>query len=233
MERAFIQKHSERTLMPGEATSASSVGTYGLIEAAEYLRIPCSTVFNWTKKNKLILMPTCDRLSFLNLVELHVLKGMRIWHNVPLQRIRSAIDHMRERFGSNHPLAAFKFDTDGIDLFLEQAGSFINVSRHGQLAFKSLLGTYTRRIEWDKSGLANQFFPFVVDETENEPRTIVLNPRISFGRPVIVGTGISTAVIAGRFNARDSVPNLAEEYGLKAEQIEEAIRWESRPKRAA
>lgn len=232
-EEIFIQERFN-TELSGIVASPSSVGTYGLIEASEYLRLPYNTVSNWTKKHKLVLMPECHRLSFFNLVELHVLKGMRIRHRVPLQRIRRAIEHVRERFASEHPLAEYRFETDGIDLFLEHAGDYINVSRHGQLGIKGVLSTYIHRIDWDnKSGLANQLFPFVVNESEKEPRAIVLNPRISFGRPVIFGTGISTAVIAGRFNARDSVPDLAEEYGLKEAQIEEAIRWESRPKRAA
>ena len=53
-------------------------------------------------------------------------------------------------------------------------------------------------------------------------------PRVGFGKPVIAGTGISTAVIASRFNARESVPDLAKEYGLDERQVEEAIRWETR-----
>jgi uncharacterized protein (DUF433 family) len=83
------------------------------------------------------------------------------------------------------------------------------------------------RIVRDENGL--RFFPFVVGKGQNEPRTILMTPTVSFGKPVISGTGISTAVIASRFNARESITDLADEYGLKANQIEEAIRWESRP----
>jgi uncharacterized protein (DUF433 family) len=35
-----------------------------------------------------------------------------------------------------------------------------------------------------------------------------------------------TAIIASRFNARESILSLAEEYGCTPQQIEEAIRWE-------
>jgi uncharacterized protein (DUF433 family) len=56
----------------------------------------------------------------------------------------------------------------------------------------------------------------------------MINPSLGFGKPVVAGTGISTAVIASRFNARESVPDLAKEYGLEPKQIEEAIRWETR-----
>jgi uncharacterized protein (DUF433 family) len=83
------------------------------------------------------------------------------------------------------------------------------------------------RIEREPNGIF-QFFPFVRERSAKEPKLIVINPAIGFGKPVIAGTGISTAVIASRFNARESMPALAEEYGLEERQIEEAIRWETR-----
>jgi Protein of unknown function (DUF433) len=43
---------------------------------------------------------------------------------------------------------------------------------------------------------------------------------VGFGKPVIAGTGISTAVVASRFNARESIDDLASEYGVKPRQIE-------------
>ena len=51
---------------------------------------------------------------------------------------------------------------------------------------------------------------------------------VGFGKPVIAGTAISTAIIASRFNARESITGLAEEYGCTPQQIEEAIRGEQR-----
>jgi uncharacterized protein (DUF433 family) len=71
-----------------------------------------------------------------------------------------------------------------------------------------------------------RFFPFVREPRPSEPKTIEINPMVGFGKPVIAGTGISTAIIASRFNARESVNSLAEEYGCTSQQIEEAIRWE-------
>jgi uncharacterized protein (DUF433 family) len=84
---------------------------------------------------------------------------------------------------------------------------------------------HLERVEVDPKGLFH-FFPFVVEPKPSEPRTIEINPLIGFGKPVITGTGISTAIIASRFNARESVPDLAAEYGCTLQQIEEAIRWE-------
>jgi uncharacterized protein (DUF433 family) len=71
-----------------------------------------------------------------------------------------------------------------------------------------------------------QFFPFIVAEDAYEPRTIQMSPNIAFGRPVLAKTGIATDVIAGRFRARDSISDLAEEYGVSTALIEDAVRWE-------
>jgi uncharacterized protein (DUF433 family) len=43
----------------------------------------------------------------------------------------------------------------------------------------------------------------------------------------LTGTGVSTALIAGRFASRDSIIDLASEYGVNPSSIEDAIRWEA------
>jgi uncharacterized protein (DUF433 family) len=107
--------------------------------------------------------------------------------------------------------------------------SILNVSRRnnfGQYEMPQIVDTFLERIEYDKN--TYRFYPFVREMSAKEPKLIVINPKVGFGKPVIAGTGLSTAVIASRFNARDSIPDLAQEYGLSAAQIEEAIRWETR-----
>jgi uncharacterized protein (DUF433 family) len=211
----------------------SEVPTYGLVEAAEYLRLPHRTVATWTGENGIIRQADHNRLSFVNLVELHVLKGMRKVHGVPMQRIRRALEHVRERYPTPHPLADTEFETDGVDIFIRELDEYINVSRHGQQAFKCIVSTYLKRIGRDPKGLPVLLYPFVLDDSDSEPKLISINPRVSFGKPVIAGTGISTAVIAGRFNARESISQLAEEYDRTEAEIEEAVRWESRQQSAA
>jgi uncharacterized protein (DUF433 family) len=84
---------------------------------------------------------------------------------------------------------------------------------------------HLQRVEADSSGLF-RFFPFVLELKSSEPTLIEINPMVGFGKPVIAGTGISTAIILSRFNAREPMSELAEEYGCTPQQIEEAIRWE-------
>ena len=55
---------------------------------------------------------------------------------------------------------------------------------------------------------------------------IVIDPRLSAGRPVIAGTGLATELIAERYKAGESITVLARDYGRENSEIEEAVRCE-------
>ncbi len=108
----------------------------------------------------------------------------------------------------------------------------VNLSKGGQLTLKEIMDVYLQRVVWDADGLV-KYYPFVYKERPNEPKIISMTPMISFGKSVIDGTGISTAVIASRFAAREDPKALAQEYGRSEEEIWEAIRWEGEYRKAA
>lgn len=83
-----------------------------------------------------------------------------------------------------------------------------------------------KRIERNSVGAAIRLYPFTRKREMDEPRFIVIDPAVSFGRPVLAGTGVPTGAIAERYKAGESVPQLAADYGLSSEEIEEAIRCE-------
>ena len=191
-----------------------------------------------TRTPPLICAADPDRhlLSFANLLELHVLRGIRRDHDVQMRRIRQALETLAKSFPSAHPLIDREMETDGVDIFTEQYGSLINLSQHGQLAMKAVFEAHLKRIERDAKGSPVRFFPFTrwlsasasrsVALTE-QPKFIAIDPRIAFGRPVIAGTRIPTAEVAERFNAGDLITDIAADYECPASQIEEAIRWET------
>jgi uncharacterized protein (DUF433 family) len=53
-----------------------------------------------------------------------------------------------------------------------------------------------------------------------------MDPYVSFGRPVLAGTGITTAIIAERYKAGESIEELARDYDRVPHDIQEAIRCE-------
>jgi hypothetical protein len=83
-------------------------------------------------------------LPFINLIEAHVLGAIRRKHRVDMPVVRRAIEYLKKEFGSSHPLADHKFETDGVDLFIERYGQFMSVSQGGQLAVRELLQAHLR-----------------------------------------------------------------------------------------
>lgn len=213
---------------------------YGIAEASHYLRIPVATLRSWVRGRHypteagrkyfrpVLSLPDRDlgSLSFVNLVEAHVLDAIRRKYRIPLPKVRSAVDYVQKRFGSKHPLAEQKFDTDGVDLFVSRFEDLISASESGQLAMRELIKARLRRIEHDASGLAARLYPFTRQNGFDQPRFVVIDPLISFGRPTITGTGITTSILAERYKAGDSMDALAEDYGCERAQVEEAVRCE-------
>ncbi|NET31205.1 MAG: DUF433 domain-containing protein [Cyanothece sp. SIO1E1] len=214
--------------------------TYPVFEAAHYLSIPVVTLRAWifgrsysAKVGKqfsepLIELPDANikQLSFTNLVEAHVLRGIRSTHHIPLEKVRVALDYVKRQFHTSHPLARIEFQTDGADLFIESVGRLINTSQSGQLLMRATFNSLLKRIELDEAGLAAKLFPFTRANEEDAPKTVVIDPRISFGRPVLVATEVPTAVLAERYQAGQSIDELAQEYDCDRLLIEEAIRCE-------
>ena len=206
------------------------IGTYGLSEAASYLRLPPATLRRWVTGAQpgapLIALPDPQSavLSFTNLVEAHVLSALRRVHGIRFSAIREAVQYVTGKLDQPHPLARTELVTDGVDLFVEHLDGLVNVSRRGQFAMREVLNIHLRRVERDAGGLAIRLYPFTRTPPVDGPRVIVIDPRISFGRPTVAGTGVPTDVLLSRYRAGESVDELADDYGCARESIEEVLR---------
>jgi uncharacterized protein (DUF433 family) len=205
---------------------------YGLSEAALYLRVPIKTLEYWSfgRDRHSPMIQVAGKhpraLSFMNLLECHMLAAMKSLYDLRLPKIRRAVAHLNKTSNYRHPLIEEALYTNKVDLLIKELDRLVNISRGGQYAIPEIVGVHLERVEYDQGIF--KFYPFVRERSALEPKLIVINPALGFGKPVVAGTGISTSVIASRFNARESVPDLAKEYGLEEKQIEEAIRWETR-----
>ena len=104
---------------------------YSLTEAAQYLRMAEATLRSWVAGRPypttagqrffrpVIRLPDDGRpaLSFVNMVEAHVLDAIRRQENIPLHKVRTAVAFLERNYHSRHPLAEHQFETDGLDLF--------------------------------------------------------------------------------------------------------------------
>jgi len=210
---------------------------YSPAVAARYVGVPYQTLRYWLLGRgevSSIIEPAEKAplaLSFANLLECHVLNALRTRYRLVLPKVRSALETLKGFAPDRHPLLSAKFRTDGVSLFAGE-GALLNLSQGGQYALREILLSYLERIDWQAKGGA-KFYPFVATKSLDEPKIISITPTIAFGRSVIDGTGISTAVIASRFWAREDPGALAREYSRTEGEILEAIRWEGEYRRAA
>jgi uncharacterized protein (DUF433 family) len=140
---------------------------------------------------------------------------------------------MIQQFDTIHPLVMKRFQTDGVDLFVDEMERLVNVSRSGQLAMRDTLKGLLTRVEWDANGLATRFFPIIeaVPDPKND-KIIFLDPSIRFGKPVIAAKGVPTNIIVELFDAGDSIEDIADEYDCTPLQIETAIYFECQSRAA-
>ena len=207
-------------------------------EAARYLQLPVATLKSWvlgrhypTQTGRKFFAPVIDladkeigALSFYNLVEAHVLSAFRRTHEIELRKIRSALTYVRGQFGSRHPLIDQRFETDGARLFVEKLGVLVDASAQGQIVMETIR-PYFKRLEFSGESVV-RLYPFTRRTIEESPMSVFIDPRYSFGRPSLTQSHVPTAVIFDRYQAGDSVEDLAHDYGCGRLDIEEGLRCE-------
>src|SRR5262245_23734977 len=163
------------------------IPTYSLVEAAHYLQIPLATLESWirgryypTTKGRRHFEPVIVRpdqnlplLSFINLVEAHILDAIRYRHRVPLPKVRDAISYLRQQSGSSHPLADYWFLLKGVDLIVEQGDFLVNATKQGQIEMKEVINAYLHRVSRDPEGAAESLYPYLTrhpDNVEEQPK---------------------------------------------------------------
>lgn len=214
---------------------------YTVSEAAHYLGVSPSTLRSWfagqtytyrgrSRVFRPVIRPAEAHplgLSFSNLVEAYVLTAIRRKHEIGLPTIRRGLELLEKRLGARRPLLSEQFATKGAQLFVERLGEVINLSRDGQVEMTDLILAYLERVERDPRGVPIKLYPFMREQPPRvQPRTVSIDPRVAFGRPVVSGTAIPTAVLAEQFKAGDLPAELAKEYGANEEAVWDAIRCE-------
>lgn len=201
-------------------------------EVAHYIVVPVSTVRYWCLGREQYAslikpaQPSPLLLSFINLVELHVLGAIRRKHRISMPNVRTALKFVEKKMDVSQPLANHRFQTDGVSLFVEHLGQLINASQQGQMGMRAILEDALIRIEWDDRDLPIRLFPYTRKATSKTSKLIVIDPEVCGGRAVIDQTRIAVEVVAERFKAGDSIQDLVSDYGCGPEAIQEAIRCE-------
>ena len=213
---------------------------YSLSQAARYLHIPQTTLRSWMLGRRFPRLegtgfsepliqrpdPGDDRVSFTNLIEAHVLHALRVRHGVTMRAVREALEYAQREFKIDRLLIREELRAAPGELFLAEYGRLLSLSPAGQFAMEKVLHAYLKRVVRDAEGLPLRLYPFTSPDGGEDRRVISIDPRISFGRPVIARKGISTAILAERLNGGETIQVLAYDYDLNEEEVAEAIVYE-------
>jgi uncharacterized protein (DUF433 family) len=210
---------------------------FTLRETAAYLDVPKSTVQWWARppeaKHPLITcFPAHGRqatVPFIGFAEAFVLSSFRR-AGVPLQRIRPAVEVLEKEIGVDHALASKSLYTDGAEVLFDYAEKHgerelrdLVVVRTQQRQFSSVVKGYLKRIDYGGDGWADS-----VRLPTYERAEVIVDPRVAFGLPLVIHGGARVEDLVDRFQAGDSVKEIAEDFDVPAAQVEDVIRVATR-----
>lgn len=138
-------------------------------------------------------------IGFRDLLELRMVAAF-VRHGVDLKVIRATVDAAARNFGADYPLTSRKFLTDGKRIFLqaiERATGeprLIDVLRKQYVFSDIIKPSLYAGIEYGNDG-ALRWFPV------NRRKSIMLDPAVQFGTPVLTEAGIPTDTIYASFLA--------------------------------
>lgn len=209
---------------------------FTLREAAGYLGVPKSTIHDWARpasgKPLITVFPRHGAqatVPFIGFAEAYVLAAFRR-AGVPLQRIRPAVAALSRNIGLEHALASERLYTDGAEVLYDYANERdeddlldLVVVRTGQHQFSEVVRDYLRRITYGTDGWARR-----VRLPSYQRAEVVVDPSIAFGLPLVVHGGARVEDLVDRFVAGDSVADIAYDFDVPPEEVEDVIRVATR-----
>lgn len=165
-------------------------------------------------------------LGFRDLIEARVVRGLRSL-GIGLPTIRQCLARASELVEDTHPFSTKKFKTDGKRIFLQITDALARQDQDPALIdLKSRQRVFQRIVA--PSFLDLSFDADVASRWWLLPnkKTIVIDPRRSFGQPIIAENGVSTARVAQAVKAEGSVEAVSKLFELSAGVVRDALRFE-------
>ncbi len=144
---------------------------------------------------------------------------------VKLGEIKNAREYLATQLQSEFPFAEKRFKTDGKDIWMsldnlvagESKNKLVKVNKAGQMAWAEIVETKFTEFEYEED-LAVKWHVGGVGSP------VVIDPRVSFGAPMV--GGIATWAIKGRWEAGESLVDIAEDFSLPEEKVTHALKFE-------
>lgn len=204
-------------------------------ETARHLRIPESTMYYWLSEEA-AGAPLVHRVlpakrgwpsvPFVAVIEAYVLRTLREELRLKKSTVREAAAAIRREFKTPYGLATKKVVTDGVDIFIEHAGSDLARAVDGQVPIREIIEGDLKYITWDATGEAPARLRL---RQYSDIAPVIIDPRFSWGPPIVESNRVPVEAVVNLWQAGESIHVVANEYGLTDEQVEEICRTATEP----
>lgn len=174
--------------------------------------------------------------SFLDMVEVYM--AAKLLELVEVRALREQLRRVAEIIGvDGHPLAQLKVlenatilvprRTDDSKkarvLYFDDSETVTDLSSGGnQLALYDVVRAHATNVDFDAHGIASKLWPF------GQQMSVVIDPRVAFGSPILDGTRVRTSEIAALVEAEQGdLKFVAKLYGLSTKEVQAAVDFET------
>lgn len=216
------------------------VGIYSVPDAAKLTGVPSATIRRWlwgyryndrgeARESRPLWSPELPEvdssraLGFRDLIEILFVQAFKE-HGVSLRTIRRAIEQSEALLGEDYPLSSLKFKTDGRSILAD-----VVEPEEKRLVFDLVTGQYLLENVFDRlrEGLDySQLDGLLRWWPIGREREVVVDPKRSFGQPIVANEGVPTEVLAGAYQAEQSVDAVANWYDVTPEAVNDALEFE-------
>lgn len=146
---------------------------------------------------------------------------------VSLQRLRPAVQRLRDVFETSYPLAAAApfLEVQGRELVMQVQSEVdlpcplaMVVVRSGQLQLADRMQDFVDRVDYDRGSQYARRLHVV------RGGSVSIDPQRAGGRPSV--RAVPTEILAEGYRAGESVAGLADLYELPSDDVEQALRYE-------
>jgi uncharacterized protein (DUF433 family) len=160
----------------------------------------------------------------MQLIEVAVVAAFRK-AGVTLKNIRETREYVAQQLKAEYPFAQYQFKADGKRLVMDfqqiegerGKGKILRPDQNGQLAWESILGRLNE-FDYEDHGIVIKW------RVAGDKSPIIIDPRVAYGAPAIKGT--PTWVVSGRWDAGETVKEIAEDFDLTPQEVREALAFE-------
>lgn len=223
-------------------------GIYTPAEAATLLHERTETVRRWAFGYRRIRsagrrehpplirtdLPEVEGERALTFVELIELLYIRAFHTAGAswQEIKEAATVAARLYTSEHPFALRQVYVDPARLLYgavqnpDGTESVIRLRGHGQQELPTLVKPFLDQLDFDLNDVASRWWPL------GRHGGVVIDPRFSFGAPIVEEVGIRTRTLAGAYQAEQpaygerTVEHVAWTYEVSPRHVETALAFQ-------